>query len=98
VLAVWNLGYNQEERFQPLLRFYVLVDPQNGTGLFLHTDGQQSLADQVALSSSKSTRHVYLPLRGDEPLDRMVLYIYELKQKDFFTAALTAPNFIMDPK
>jgi hypothetical protein len=97
VLAVWTLGYFERERFEPPPRYYVLVDSQNGTGTFLHTVQAMHFNDNFSMLGSKSSGHVYLPLQGNEPLDQMVLYIYEFKANDFLNATLTAPGFVMNP-
>jgi hypothetical protein len=97
VLAVWTLSYRQVPIMRQPARYYVLVDPEAKTGTFLFTNQSES---SMGLNNSlfgKSDQRVYLPIRGDEPLDRMVLYIYESQQKRAFNTELTANDFKMSP-
>ena len=92
VLAVWSLGYfgtglNRGDRY------YLLVDPQTGSGTFLHPDDSVNIGDGLLGLSAKTSKHVYLSLSGGEPLERMVLYIYDFKPGDYFTSMVADPNF-----
>jgi ABC-type transport system involved in multi-copper enzyme maturation permease subunit len=98
VLAVWTLGYLPEERFLPPTRYYLLVDSRDQTGTFLQPDRSIAVNNAVSVFTGKDSGSVYLLLSGNEPLEHMVLYIYKMKQGDYFGSTLKALNFKMDPK
>ncbi len=81
---------------QPI-RYYVLVDTQAKTGTFLFSNHSETSMGLTNSPFNKSDTRVYLPLKGDEPLDHMVLYIYESQRKNFFSSDLTANDFKMSP-
>ncbi len=96
VLDVWSLSYERRPPLTTPVHYYLLVDPQNHTGTFLSASQTNRFAS-MNLFSSKSSDHTFLRLKGDEPLNRMVLYIYQLEPGNFFSATLRAPDFTMNP-
>ncbi|HEX4140500.1 MAG TPA: hypothetical protein VHY09_09150 [Candidatus Methylacidiphilales bacterium] len=77
---------------------YVLVDPQTRTAKILKTSGWSSVS--VGLSTgvdSLQDGENYFPLDGTEPLNRMVLYVFDMAPHLSFQTTLTAPNFTMAP-
>jgi hypothetical protein len=96
VLDVWSLLYEKRPSIITPVRYYLLVDPQTNAGTFLY-DAQANRYASVNPFSSKSSDHTFLRLEGNKPLNRMVLYIYQLEPGDYFSASLRAPDFTMNP-
>jgi hypothetical protein len=96
VLAVWDITYKNAGFQLGPTTFYLLVDSQNHTGTILRQSNKFRLPLGFGLSSRSGWRD-FLPLNGNEPIDRMVLYIYEFRQGGYFDTTLTAPNFVMNP-
>jgi len=96
VLDVWSLSYEKRSFALAPVHYYLLVDPQSRTGTFLYDSQPNLFANQPTLSN-KSSQHDFLRLKGDEPIDRMVLYIYQLEPENYFNASLRATDFTMNP-
>jgi hypothetical protein len=97
VLAVWTLSYRHPAYMRQPGLYYVLVDPVAKTGTFLFTNHSEMTVGLTNSPFNKSDRRIFLPLQGDEPLDRMLLYIYEAERNTPFSTDLTAPHFHMSP-
>lgn len=95
-LVVWSVSYKPTPSYPAPSTIYLLVDPQSHTGTILEIGS--GLGRRVNGLMSRVNSRVNLPLTGKEPLDRMILYIYEVDHGDYFQTTLTAPNFTMTLK
>ena len=98
VLGIWTLSYRDDDHFRPSEHYYLLVNPPARTAKRIPANPSYGIEESLSSFSSKSSRHAYLPLRGDEALDQMVLYIYEFKSGDTFDTKLNDPNFTVNPQ
>ena len=94
-LEVWNVMARTAARLNSQNTTYVLIDPQNHTGKVLEQGGNSFSFNSFF---GRMDSDVTLRLNGDEPLDRMVLYIFEWEPSTEFVGTLTAPDFAMNPK
>jgi hypothetical protein len=77
----------------------VLVDPQTHSGTMLKNGGQSSYSSSFSFSGTRGQKDSNLTysLDGTEPLDRMVLYIFQYAPEADFNTTLVAPDFAMTP-
>ena len=97
-LAVWQVAWEMQQNMSSNDMIYLLVDPQNHSGRILNQRGNSSSYGTSFGNAHLVDSEVYLSMKGDEPLDRMVLYVYQITPGDYFENTLTAPNFTMNPK
>jgi len=97
VLVVWDISYSRTPSFPMPIIVYLLVDPETHTGTLLQRDNGNAYSFSNGLSSRLNSKE-NLVLTGKEPLDRMVLYIYEVTRSEYFNSTLTAEEFTMKPR
>jgi len=99
-LVVWKIAPERSDPLNSQDTMYVLVDPQNHTATDLNQGGSSTEFTEFANGAPHLLvdSEVSLNLKGNEPLERMVLYVFEITPGGSFKSTLTAPDFTMNPK
>jgi hypothetical protein len=97
-LKVWTLTPQRSYSGFGVQFAYVLVDPQKRTGQILELDGAPDDPPAFGLERGDPNNcEINYLLSGKEPLNRMVLYAFEVTPAKNFETVLTAPDFTMQP-